>query len=115
LESVLIRFLIGGALVSLFAAVGSGFQPKTFAGLFGSAPPIALTSLSLAFFRDGTAHVELLSRSMLLGAAALAVYSLVCSWLVRVRALPVVLSAVLSWAAWGLVAGVLFVALVGRA
>lgn len=90
--------------MSLFAAVGSCFKPKTFAGLFASAPPIALISLGIACHEHGSAHVAVLARSMVLGAAALLVYSCCCSALLDVRRLPVWLGAAASWLAWGLVA-----------
>jgi hypothetical protein len=38
------RFLIGGIIVSLFAAIAEIVRPKSFAGLFGAAPSIALTT-----------------------------------------------------------------------
>jgi len=42
MHDLLIRFLIGGTVVSSFALLGEIFQPKSFAGLFGAAPSIAL-------------------------------------------------------------------------
>lgn len=102
------RFLLGATFVSLFAAAGSAFKPKTFAGIFGSAPPIALASLLLAFSRHSLHHVELLARSMLAGAVALCVYCMCCVLLVQRSKLPVWLSAALAWAAWGLTASALF-------
>jgi hypothetical protein len=35
-----IRFLAGGLVVSLFAVAGDVLRPKSFAGLFGAAPPL---------------------------------------------------------------------------
>jgi hypothetical protein len=35
---LLIRFCVGGFIVSAFALIPDLFKPKTFAGLFGSAP-----------------------------------------------------------------------------
>jgi hypothetical protein len=110
LQELLFRFFFGGLLVSLFAALGSGFEPKTFAGLFGSAPPIALASLAVAFATEGPLVVEKLSRSMLFGALAMFAYSAVTALLCR-RKLPIWLGAVLSWGIWGLVASICFVAL----
>lgn len=109
--SALFRFLLGGVFVSVFAALGSCFKPKSFAGLFGAAPPIALVSLSIAFADHGPIHAALLGRSMLLGALALGAYSAACVVLVSVRQVPVPLSAALAWAAWGVVATSLFLGL----
>ena len=41
---LLARFAIGGLVVSLFAMLGDVFRPKSFAGLFGAAPSIALST-----------------------------------------------------------------------
>ena len=106
---MLLRFVLGGLAVSLFAGLGGAFKPKTFAGLFGSAPPIALVSLAVAFHEHGPDHASLLGRSMLLGSLALLAYSLCCVLLVPRRGLPVALGAFLSWACWGLVAAALLV------
>ena len=45
LSELLIRFLIGGLIVSVFAVSGDILRPKTFAGIFGAAPSVALASL----------------------------------------------------------------------
>jgi hypothetical protein len=33
---LIFRFIVGGILVSLFAAIGDALKPKSFAGLFGA-------------------------------------------------------------------------------
>ena len=38
----LIRFLVGGVVVSAFSMLGDLLRPKSFAGLFGAAPSVAL-------------------------------------------------------------------------
>ena len=70
-----LRFLIGGVVVSIFSAVGSILRPKTFAGLFGAAPSVALATLALAFHKDGHNYAALEGRSMILGAVAMAAYA----------------------------------------
>ena len=70
---ILVRFIIGGLVVSTFAVLGSVFKPTSFASVFGAAPSVALASLALAASKDGTAYAAVESRSMLLGAAALGV------------------------------------------
>jgi len=44
---LLVRFLVGGALVSVFALLGDLFEPKSFSGLFGAAPSVAIATLAL--------------------------------------------------------------------
>jgi hypothetical protein len=48
-----VRFLLGGAVVSAFAMLGDVLRPKSFAGLFGAAPSVALATLGTAIFRHG--------------------------------------------------------------
>lgn len=81
-----IRFFAGGLIVSLFAVVGDVLRPKTFAGLFGAAPSVALATLPLAFWQKGASYVSIEGRSMIFGAVALAAYSfVVCQLLMRAR------------------------------
>ena len=105
---MLFRFFLGGALVSLFAAIGTAFKPKTFAGLFGAAPPIAVVSLGIALREHGPEHAGRLSFSMAIGAVGLFAYSVCCLGLIKLRAVPVVVGAVASWLTWGLVTVALF-------
>jgi hypothetical protein len=88
----LLRFAIGGIAVSVFAALGDVLRPKSFAGLFGAAPSIALATLAITLSNDGATFAAVEGRSMIVGAFALGVYSLiVCLLLKKI--------AVSSWAA----------------
>lgn len=75
MSEFVLRFLIGGLVVSIFSAIGSILRPKTFAGLFGAAPSVALATLALTFHKDGHAYAALEGRSMMLGAVAMAAYA----------------------------------------
>lgn len=44
---LLIRFLVGGAIVTVFSLVGEVIGPKSLAGVFGAAPSVALATLPL--------------------------------------------------------------------
>lgn len=77
----LFRFLVGGTIVFLFACLGDLLKPKSFAGLFGAAPSVALATLGLTIVADGKAYAALESRSMILGAASFFVYTALCTWL----------------------------------
>ena len=44
MTQLLLRFLIGGAVVSSFALLGDIVRPKSFAGIFGGAPSVALAT-----------------------------------------------------------------------
>lgn len=81
-----VRFLAGGLIVSAFAMLGDVLRPKSFAGLFGAAPSVALATLALAFEKQGSAYVAIEGRSMTLGAVAFLVFGfLVCQLLMRFR------------------------------
>ena len=75
------RFLIGGVIVSLFAVIAEVLRPKSFAGLFGAAPSIALTTLGIAIAQHGKDYASLEAHSMILGAVAFFFYAAAASWL----------------------------------
>ena len=71
----LLRFIAGGIAVSAFAAFGDALRPKSFAGLFGAAPSIALATLLITLSQKGAPFAAVEGRSMIVGAFALAAYS----------------------------------------
>lgn len=92
--------MIGGVVVSAFALVGDLFSPKSFGGLFGAAPSVALGTLGLTLLKEGRGYTALECRSMLVGAVALAAYAWLVSWLLmrrRVPALPATLFVMPLW------------------
>jgi uncharacterized membrane protein (GlpM family) len=96
------RFLIGGLAVSAFAVLGDVLRPKSFAGLFGAAPSVALATLGIAFAQHGASYAATQGHAMMWGAIALLAYSVVvCQLLMRLRwnALPATLSALIVWLA----------------
>jgi hypothetical protein len=96
----LLRFIIGGLAVSAFAALGDVLRPKSFAGLFGAAPSIAIATLGIAVWKDGSGYAATEARSMILGAVALCVYCvIVCQALKRYR-LHALLSTIVALPAW---------------
>jgi hypothetical protein len=104
LLEIVIRFFIGGAVVCIFALIGELLRPKSFAGIFGAAPSVALATLGLTFLTHGGSYAGLEGRSMLLGAFALLVYSLVTGWLVTRRELGALVASSTSMVAWLVVA-----------
>ena len=99
---LIVRFLIGGAVVSVFSLISDLFKPKTFAGLFGAAPSVALASLGLTVLHEGNAVASIEARSMVIGAVALLIYAASLSWLVlrfRLAALRAFLPGLLVWLA----------------
>jgi Protein of unknown function (DUF3147) len=66
----MIRFVVGGFVVSAFSLISDLLKPKTFAGLFGAVPSVALASLALTVFKMGKHTAAIEARSMLIGGVA---------------------------------------------
>src|SRR6266446_9319891 len=80
-------------------------KPKSFAGVFGAAPSVALATISLTVIKDGAPYAAMEARSMIVGAVSFFVYACVVSR-VMLRgswpALPVASFSLLIWAACAL-------------
>ncbi len=112
MQEIVVRIVLGGLIVSAFAIVGEVVKPKSFAGLFGAAPSVALATLGLALVQHGKAYASVEARSMILGAVAFLLYaSLASRLLIRKKwaALPAASLSLLLWmgAALGLWYGLL--------
>jgi hypothetical protein len=83
MSEIVFRFFIGGAVVCLFSVLGDVLRPKSFAGLFGAAPSIALATLGLMVHKHGNQYAALESRSMILGASAFFIYAVMSSFALR--------------------------------
>lgn len=99
-----IRFLVGGALVSAFAALGTILKPKSFAGLFGASPAIALATLILTAKKEGPAYASVEARSGIVGAFAFFAYAYCVMRFVAGRKPGVKLPTYLFLLVWFLVA-----------
>lgn len=100
MTDLVIRFVIGGLVVTLFSLISDLLEPKTFAGLFGAAPSIALATLGLTVAKSGSPYAATEARSMILGALALSIYALFVSRLLMRFNFPVsavTLCALLVW------------------
>jgi hypothetical protein len=112
LTSLLFRFLIGGVFVSAFATLGNILKPKSFAGLFGAAPSIALATLGLTIATEGSRYAALEARSMIAGAIAFLAYACcVMQFMFRFKPPAILITSALLfvWVAAGL--GIWFVLL----
>ncbi|MGA9799070.1 MAG: hypothetical protein WBQ68_08660 [Terriglobales bacterium] len=81
MTQILVRFLVGGVVVSAFAVIGDLLKPKSFAGLFGAAPSVALATLGLTVATEGVSYAATEARSMMAGAVAFFAYASLVSWL----------------------------------
>ena len=108
-----LRFLIGGLVVSAFAVLGDMLKPKSFAGIFGAAPSVALASLALSVGKHGTHYGAVEARSMVIGAFGFLAYSVLGFVLVKKlkwAAMPAMLACmpiwfVLAFTTWHLAGG----------
>jgi hypothetical protein len=108
MEQMAIRFIIGGAVVSTFAALGDGLRPKGFAGLFAAAPSVACATLALTALSNGLRYAALEARSMMAGEIALIVYALACVYLLAIRHIRAGAAAALMLALWAATAAILY-------
>lgn len=97
---IVLRVMVGGLVVSAFAVLGDVLKPKSFAGLFGAAPSVALATVALTVHKQGAAYAGTEARSMILGSMAFFLYACVASrFMIRRKwpALPVSSLAMLLW------------------
>lgn len=100
MTEILVRFLVGGAVVSAFSVIGDSLKPKSFAGLFGAAPSVALATLALTVSSDGATYAAREAHSMMAGCLAFFIYVWLVSWIVmryKVKALWVTVCAMPVW------------------
>ncbi len=95
-----LRFIIGGVVVSFFAVLAEMLRPKSFAGLFSAAPSIALATIGITIARHGVNYAAAESRTMVFGAMGFFCYAGACSWLLmhkKVRALTATAALLPVW------------------
>jgi hypothetical protein len=100
LTDIIVRFFIGGLIVSVFSLISDLLKPKTFAGLFGAAPSVALATLGMTILKNGKQYAAVEARSMILGAIALLVYAAAVSYVLlrfKLSALPVTIMMLFLW------------------
>lgn len=95
-----IRFVVGGIVVSLFALIAEVLGPKSLAGVFGAAPSVGIATLGLTIVDQGKFYAAQESRSMIGGASAFFLYAWCCMvWLAKGKSSAILVSAV-SLALW---------------
>ncbi len=86
MTELVFRFLIGGSVVSFFAVLAEIFKPKSFAGLFGAAPSIALATIGITIAHSGKVYAATEAHSMVFGAIGFFCYASTASWfLIRIK------------------------------
>jgi Protein of unknown function (DUF3147) len=99
-KEIVLRIIVGGVVVSVFSMMGDLLKPKSFAGLFGAAPSVALATIALTVMKDGRAYASTEAKSMILGSVAFFVYACVVSRLLmrrRMQVLAATSACILLW------------------
>ena len=78
---LVVRFAIGGVIVTVFSVLAEIFRPKSFAGLFGAAPSVALATMGITIAEHGKIYAAVEARSMIFGAIAFFCYASAASWI----------------------------------
>ena len=85
-------------------------KPKSFAGLLGAAPSVALATLILAMSKHGVDFGHIEGRSMVFGAVGLLLYSALGALLVKKLKWPAICGACAALPVWFMAALGLFYA-----
>lgn len=97
---LLARFVIGGVIVSFFAVVAEMLRPKTFAGLFGAAPSVALATLGITIAEHGRNYAATEAHFMIFGAIAFCCYALAVTWLLHRYRPPAIIATMTLLPVW---------------
>ena len=100
MSELILRFFIGGLIVSAFALLGDMLRPKSFAGLLGAAPSVALASAGLTLKQHGAAYLAIESRSMIIGAFAFLCYAWLVGQLLKRSQITALKASALAMPAW---------------
>jgi len=105
-NDLVLRFGLAGVAVSLFASLAELIKPKTFSGILGAAPAVALVSVAITFAQRGGGVVREHALGMICGGAGFLAYAFGCVFLTAKTRIPVWLGAGICWSLWFLVAAV---------
>jgi uncharacterized membrane protein (GlpM family) len=98
---LLLRFVIGGLVVSAFAILGDTIKPESLGGVFSAEPTIALATRALTLHQHGVPYLASEARSMTGGAIAFFVYACFVSFILMRFRPPAARTAGASLSVWG--------------
>ncbi len=99
LETI-VRFVVGGIAVSFFSIFADALKPKSFAGLLGAAPSVALATITLTVLKKGRGYAAIEAHSMVIGAVAFFVYAWVVSNLLMRAKWSALFTTAISLSVW---------------
>lgn len=87
-------------MVAAFSFVGGLFLPKSFAGLFGAAPSVALATLALTVSKNGKHYAAVEAHSMIGGSIAFLLYAASVCAVLLTRKFSTLHTTILCMAVW---------------
>lgn len=100
MTDLIVRFLVGGVVVSVFAMLGDVLRPKSFAGLFSAAPSVALATVTLTIHKEGKVYAAHEAASMLLASIAFIAYATAVSYILRRWRISALVTALVTMPIW---------------
>jgi hypothetical protein len=100
MSDVATRFVVGRSIVSAFAIIGDLLKPKSFAGLFGAAPSVALATLLLTTYSKAAAFTAAKAHTMVGGVIALFIYANCISYVLMRFNMPALAASALFTLLW---------------
>jgi len=108
IATLLLKAMVGGVLVVVFALAGESIKPRRLAGIASAAPSIALASLAITLVVSGGGSARSLAVGMTAGAIALIAWCVVAA--VAVQRYGALKGSAAATGAWCLVALTLWAA-----
>lgn len=96
----IVRFVVGGLAVSFFSIFADALKPKSFAGLLGAAPSVALATITLTVLEKGRGYAAIEAHSMVIGAVAFFVYACVVSKVLMAAKWSALFTTAISLCVW---------------
>ena len=96
----LARFVVGGLVVCFFSIFADALKPKSFAGLLGAAPSVALATITLTVLKKGSSYAAIEAHSMVMGAVAFFVYACVVSKVLMLGKWSALFTTAISLSIW---------------
>jgi hypothetical protein len=97
---IVVRFILGGLIVTAFAVLGDVLKPRTFSGIFCAAPSVALATLGLTYAMKGPSTASLEGEAMVIGAVAFFAYLLPINVALKRGMSNALVMSITSWIAW---------------
>jgi hypothetical protein len=110
---IVLKGLVAGTFVVVFAVISRSVAPKSFAGIFGAAPSIALASLTITVLDKGAAPGRMQSFSMIFAGLAMVAYC--ATAVITVDRFGALRGSVIAFFSWFVVGALAYLVVIGLA